>query len=129
MQEHYRIAIANGTQDFTSGDGLLLDAALEQGISLPFSCRRGECGCCRVRVLEGRHRRAPYQALGTPYPLGEDEMLLCQSHACSDMRIEVPGWPLPAQTAEPPEVMSRILAWENAHLFAGPPVRKSSPNN
>nr|WP_198982033.1 NAD(P)H dependent flavin oxidoreductase family protein [Herbaspirillum sp. ASV7] len=97
MQEHYRIAIANGTQDFTSGDGLLLDAALEQGISLPFSCRRGECGCCRVRVLEGRHRRLPYQALGTPYPLAEDEILLCQSHACSDMRIEVPGWPLPAQ--------------------------------
>nr|WP_233171227.1 2Fe-2S iron-sulfur cluster-binding protein [Herbaspirillum sp. ASV7] len=42
---------------------------------MPFSCRRGECGCCRVRVLEGRHRRLPYQALGTPYPLAEDEIL------------------------------------------------------
>ncbi|WP_075259278.1 M24 family metallopeptidase [Herbaspirillum camelliae] len=97
MQEHYRITIANDPQEFTCGDGLLLDAALEKGISLPFSCRRGECGCCRVRVLAGQYRREPYHALGTPYPLSEDEMLLCQSHACSDMHIEVPGWPLPAQ--------------------------------
>ena len=43
--------------------------------------------------------------------------------------VERFGWPMPAQTEEPPEVMSRILAWENAHIFAGPPPRKSSPNN
>lgn len=79
---------------FNAGDELLLDAALAAGVTVPFSCRRGECGCCKVRVLEGRHRVEPYTALGTPHPLAADEMLLCQSRACGDMRIDIPGWSL-----------------------------------
>jgi 3-phenylpropionate/trans-cinnamate dioxygenase ferredoxin reductase subunit len=33
---------------------LLLDAAQTSGVDIPFDCRSGYCGTCRVRVLKGR---------------------------------------------------------------------------
>lgn len=96
MQENYTVEIGEGGDCFKAGETLLLDAALAQGVSVPFSCRRGECGCCKVRVLSGQHAVEPYAALGAPYVLADDEMLLCQSRACSDMKIEIPGWNLSA---------------------------------
>ncbi len=32
---------------------ILLDSALHQGINLPHDCRVGQCGSCRVRILDG----------------------------------------------------------------------------
>lgn len=32
---------------------ILLEQLEQQGIKVPYSCRAGICGCCRVRVLEG----------------------------------------------------------------------------
>lgn len=32
---------------------ILLEQLEQQGIRVPYSCRAGICGCCRVRVLEG----------------------------------------------------------------------------
>src|SRR5450830_1558066 len=96
-QTSHRIALDDGDQAFCADYDLLLDAALAAGISVPFSCRRGECGSCKVRVLAGVHDSAPYLAAGRPYPLAADEMLLCQSRACSDMRIAIPGWSAAAQ--------------------------------
>jgi len=102
MHQHpntrHTIALADSGKTFCADDGLLLDAALAAGISVPFSCRRGECGSCKVKVLGGAHESAPYLAAGTPYALAADEMLLCQSRACSDMHIEIPGWSPAAQT-------------------------------
>ncbi|WDZ96029.1 NAD(P)H dependent flavin oxidoreductase family protein [Herbaspirillum sp. WKF16] len=97
MRDRHVIEIGDGGKRFEAGDELLLDAALAAGVAVPFSCRRGECGCCKVRVLAGRHRAEPYAALGTPYSLAANEMLLCQSHACGDMRIDIPGWSLETQ--------------------------------
>src|SRR5476649_629292 len=92
MQGKHTITLELSGKTFAAGDELLLDAALAEGISIPFSCRRGECGSCKVRVLDGAHETEPYVALGTPYPLAHDEMLLCCNRACSDMRIAIPGW-------------------------------------
>lgn len=92
MQQKYVIELEDAGRRFDAGGELLLDAALAHGVAVPFSCRRGECGCCKVRVLEGRHEAETYGGLGKPYGLADDEMLLCRSRACSDMRIEIPGW-------------------------------------
>jgi len=93
MHNTYTIELAGSGKSFAADDqALLLDSALAEGISIPFSCRRGECGSCKVKVLSGAHESNPYVAAGTPYSLAADEMLLCQSHACSDMRIDIPGW-------------------------------------
>lgn len=100
MNTRHVIELSPSGQTFEAGDELLLDAMLAQGLSVPFSCRRGACGSCKVVVAEGHYRAKPL-APGAPapsYPLAADEMLLCQSHACGDMRLEIPGWSLDAPT-------------------------------
>lgn len=37
----------------TAQNKTLLDTALNQNINLDFKCRKGTCGKCRVKVLEG----------------------------------------------------------------------------
>jgi NAD(P)H-flavin reductase/ferredoxin len=52
MPRSHQITI-NG-QSFTARSGeLLLDAALSNGIDLPYDCRAGHCGTCCVRVVSG----------------------------------------------------------------------------
>ena len=70
-------------------DESILDAALRQGVPLPYGCRNGTCGACRGKVLAGR--------VGLPggavrRGLTEREAragwtLLCQARAASDVRI------------------------------------------
>jgi CDP-4-dehydro-6-deoxyglucose reductase len=80
----------------TDGRGPLLDAALAAGIAVPFSCRRGECGSCRAQVLGGSHQRiAPPSAAG--YAVGEQELLLCQCRATSDLRLRFAHWQAPVR--------------------------------
>ena len=55
----------------------VLDAAAKAGWELPYSCRRGNCESCRTPVLSGEV---------TP-PVQDGTALLCQVHACSDIRI------------------------------------------
>ena len=34
-------------------DESILEAALKQGINLPYGCRNGECGSCIAEITEG----------------------------------------------------------------------------
>lgn len=43
----------NGRSFLARSGDLLLDAALSNGIDLPFNCREGHCGTCCVRVVSG----------------------------------------------------------------------------
>ncbi|MDR9874248.1 NAD(P)H dependent flavin oxidoreductase family protein [Pseudomonas allii] len=104
MNTRHVIELSPSGKTFAAGDELLLDAMLASGLSVPFSCRRGACGSCKVVVAEGQYR-AKQLAPNAPapcYPLAANEMLLCQSHACGDMRLEIPGWSLdtPALSVE-----------------------------
>lgn len=104
MNTRHVIELSPSGKTFEAGDELLLDAMLASGLSVPFSCRRGACGSCKVVVAEGQYR-AKQLAPNAPapcYPLAANEVLLCQSHACGDMRLEIPGWSLdtPALSVE-----------------------------
>lgn len=96
MNTRHVIELSPSGATFEAGDELLLDAMLASGLSVPFSCRRGACGSCKVRVTEGAYRakQLPPGAPAPSYPLAANELLLCQSHACADMRLEIPGWSL-----------------------------------
>jgi ring-1,2-phenylacetyl-CoA epoxidase subunit PaaE len=49
------IVLDGKTHELSMGsDGKVLDAALEAGLDLPYSCRGGVCCTCRARVLEGQ---------------------------------------------------------------------------
>jgi ring-1,2-phenylacetyl-CoA epoxidase subunit PaaE len=58
----------------------LLDAALDAGLDLPYSCKGGVCCTCRCKVLEGQVR------MDRNFTLQADEMakgfvLSCQARA------------------------------------------------
>jgi len=96
MQSRHVIELSPSGKTFEASHELLLDAMLASGLPVPFSCRRGACGSCKVKVVSGEYQDKPRDAATPPpsYPLAADEMLLCQSHACSDMCLEIPGWSL-----------------------------------
>jgi len=60
---------------WTPGSGTLLELAEERGLSPEFSCRSGNCGSCRTRVLKGAVSYAAPPAFVVP----EGEALLCCS--------------------------------------------------
>ena len=100
MQSRHVIELSPSGKTFEASQELLLDAMLASGLPVPFSCRRGACGSCKVKVVSGQYQDKQRDA-DTPapsYPLAADEMLLCQSHACSDMRLAIPGWSLDTPT-------------------------------
>jgi CDP-4-dehydro-6-deoxyglucose reductase len=71
-------------------DQSLLDAALGASLNLPHSCKSGNCGACRARLLQGEI----YYPNGPPLGLSDAEVsegfvLLCQARAHSDLTVEI----------------------------------------
>ncbi|MEZ2299353.1 M24 family metallopeptidase [Variovorax sp. RCC_210] len=78
--------------------GSILDSALAEGVAVPFSCKRGECGSCRAQLLEGSFERiAPPSE--TAYQVAHDELLICQCRATSDLRLRFAHWQVPPRPA------------------------------
>ena len=55
MARSHEITV-NGQSFLAHRGELLLDAALNNGIELPYNCRAGHCGTCCVRVVSGEVR-------------------------------------------------------------------------
>jgi 3-phenylpropionate/trans-cinnamate dioxygenase ferredoxin reductase subunit len=53
MRKAHRVVV-NGAE-FVAGHGdILLDAALMNGVQIPYDCRSGHCGSCSVQIVAGR---------------------------------------------------------------------------
>lgn len=51
---HKRCRVQVNEQGFTAQRGeVLLDAALSNGVDMPHDCRAGQCGTCKVKVVDG----------------------------------------------------------------------------
>ena len=61
----------------------LVDAAMEQGIELPFSCKGGVCSTCRCKVVEGEVDMDANFAL-EDYEVNMGFVLSCQSFPVTD---------------------------------------------
>ncbi|MGN7132254.1 PDR/VanB family oxidoreductase [Rhodococcoides corynebacterioides] len=83
--EPFKVTLARSEETVeVPADRTALDVLREQRPSIPYSCRQGFCGTCRVRVLEGtpehRDRRlSPAER--------EDHMLICVSRAEGDSLV------------------------------------------
>lgn len=71
------------------GETPILEAALKQGLVLPYGCRNGACGSCKCRVVSGEFVQGAHQ----PNALAQTEAaqgygLMCCSRAASDLTIE-----------------------------------------
>jgi CDP-4-dehydro-6-deoxyglucose reductase len=85
-----RISLFKSNMSFgVAPDQSLLDAALSASLNLPHSCKGGNCGSCRARLVQGEI----YYPNGPPLGLSDAEaaeglVLLCQARARSDLCIE-----------------------------------------
>ncbi len=61
----------------------LLDAALAQGLELPYSCKGGVCSTCRCKVIEGEVDMDVNFAL-EDYEVARGFVLTCQSYPVTD---------------------------------------------
>ncbi len=67
----------------------VLDAALRQGIILPYSCRTGSCATCKGRVVSGEVDYGEYQEQAlTASEREQGYALLCQAQPLCDLEVE-----------------------------------------
>lgn len=66
----------------SAGDRNIVDAAAEQGIELPFSCKGGVCATCRTHVQQGEVLMATNYGL-EPWEVEDGFVLACQSRPVS----------------------------------------------
>jgi CDP-4-dehydro-6-deoxyglucose reductase len=88
---NYRIHLEpSGHELSASGDESVLDAALRQGIALPYGCRNGACRSCKGQVLEGEitYPEGAPKAL-TALDTAQGFALLCSAHARSDLSLAI----------------------------------------
>lgn len=86
----FQVTIQANRSAFQAEPGeTILDAALRQGVGLPYGCREGSCGACRGRVLAGQfeHGRAPIETL-SEVERQAGFALFCCATARSNLSIE-----------------------------------------
>ena len=87
----YQVTIQNSGHSFSVADSeSILEAALRQGIILPYGCRNGACGSCKGTVTAGS---VDYPG-GAPDALSDTDAaqhkaLFCQAHPTGNMAIQI----------------------------------------
>jgi len=97
-----------------SEDETVLDAAFRQGVMLMHGCKEGQCAACKAFLLEGDMDMDPFSTFAlNEFEEEEGYVLLCRSHAYSDLEVELIGYhedmlqtgiPLQRITAEVEEI-------------------------
>jgi CDP-4-dehydro-6-deoxyglucose reductase len=87
----YTVTIQSSGHSFAVDENeSVLDAALRQGVILPYGCRNGVCGSCMGTLAAGTvdYPDGPPAALGTA-ELAAHRALFCQARPASDLEIVV----------------------------------------
>jgi NAD(P)H-flavin reductase/ferredoxin len=115
MARSHQISI-NGTSFLARRGALLLDAALSNGIDLPFDCRAGHCGTCCVRLVSGEVRGGEGSEPGIVHA--------CQCRIVGDAVIER-GQPSGVRTVE--GVLSSLRPLSPEVMEVGIRTRRALP--
>ncbi len=104
MKHRYTITIPGaGAAQCAEDERVLVALERAQGFGqlrnlpcrLPVGCRRGGCGICRARVLEGQYAKAP---MSRAHISEEDEenglILACSVYPLSDLSLVLEGQPV-----------------------------------
>jgi 3-phenylpropionate/trans-cinnamate dioxygenase ferredoxin reductase subunit len=119
MRKTCRVTIHGRTVDGQTPQGqvfsafrgdILLDAASKDGADIPYDCRSGRCGVCRVRVLDGLAVGGECREPGT--------VRACQARIMSDLHLQIEALPdvqtvagrVSAITPRGPDVVEVLIA-------------------
>lgn len=82
-----KVAGRKTTMELAMGGENILDAAMENGADLPFSCKGGVCATCKAKVIKGKVEMDLNHSL-TEQEVDEGMILTCQAHPVSE-EVEV----------------------------------------
>ncbi|MGD2074479.1 MAG: CDP-6-deoxy-delta-3,4-glucoseen reductase [Gammaproteobacteria bacterium] len=83
----FRVSIESSGHQFSVKPGeTILDAALREGVGLPYGCRNGTCGSCVAGLASGRidYPEGPPEALTEP-----GQVVVCQAQPRSELVLDV----------------------------------------
>ena len=86
----HQISVTPSGHNFAAeADETILEAALRQGLTMPYGCRDGACGACKGKVLSGTvdHGKSQAHALSDAEK-ADGLTLYCCAKAQSDLKIE-----------------------------------------
>jgi ring-1,2-phenylacetyl-CoA epoxidase subunit PaaE len=69
--------------DLSAEGKVILDAALDKGVDVPYACKGAVCCTCRAKLLEGKVKMDNNYAL-TDHEVKEGFILTCQSHPLTE---------------------------------------------
>lgn len=108
-----RITIQQWSEPVQCSGRTILDAALVAGVPFPHSCRTGQCGNCKCRLLSGDvHQSLEGADALTPEEQAEGLILACRSVPRSDVEV---AWVSDAGTAFPiRKIKAHVVGLERA---------------
>lgn len=95
--------------------GTVLDAALNQGVPFPHTCRSGECGSCKSQLLVGQvHHDTYLEDALTEAEKGEGYFLPCRAVPKTDLEVAWVSEPDSIQSTTPQRRTSTVVAIDAA---------------
>ena len=84
----FNVQTLEGKSFLHSGKNSILDSALAAGLSFNHSCKNGQCGVCKIRLIKGEIIEIRKQSELTSTDLDNDYFLTCCCSASTDLLID-----------------------------------------
>jgi ferredoxin len=79
--------VRSGKTCMIRGGQTVLEAAEEQGVAIPSSCRQGQCGTCKTKLLEGDVQMDAEEGLDLE-SRAQGYVLTCVGHAHGAVKLD-----------------------------------------